>query len=114
MVEAGTLCTNGNVGYMAGANCSATATAEAFTNVVILLAEGIIKEETSYDWVANYASVNANRKEALRAAAASLAAMFVISYDMSGTSQREMETRLDVLINTYNKAIANLKGKGTS
>lgn len=114
MVEAGTLCENSDVVLFAGANVSATSVAEAATNVYIKCAEGILKEKTNYDWVANYASVDTNRKEALRMAAACKAAMLVIQYNMTGSSQREFEKRLDLLTNFYNEAVGVLTGLGAS
>ena len=89
MVEAGTLCTNSNVAYEAGANCSATSKAEAYTNVYIKKAEGKICLDTRYDWVTNYASVSTIGKEILREAASCYAAIMVINYDMSGFSSRQ-------------------------
>jgi hypothetical protein len=107
MVEAGTLCTNGNVGYKAGANASATSKAEAYTNVYIKEAEGKICLDTRYDWVTNYASVSTIGKETLREAASCLAAIDVINYDMSGfTSRQEALIMINVLWARY-KAIIN-------
>jgi len=102
MVEAGTLCTNTNVTYQAGANASATSKAEAYTNVYILLAEAKLCLDTRYDWVTNYASVSAIGKEVLREAASCYAAIAVINYDMSGFSSRqEALTMVNILWARY-------------
>lgn len=107
MAEAGTLCTNSNVQYYAGANASATYKAEAYTNVYIKAAEGIICLETRYDWVTNYASVSAIGKEALRLAAASLSACAVINAEMSGfTSRQEALMMINILWAQYREVVA--------
>lgn len=97
MVEAGTLCTNGNVELKSGANANSTADAEAATNVFIKEAEGFICAQARYDFVTNYASISTIGKEFLRDICSSLAALKVINYDMSGfTSRTEAQTMLDI------------------
>jgi hypothetical protein len=110
MVEAGTLCTNSNVKYYAGANASATSYAEAYTNVYIKEAEGFVCASSRYDWVTNYASVSAIGKEVLRKATAAYAAIMVINYDMSGfTSRLEAQTMLDILWSMVVEAVNLLR-----
>jgi hypothetical protein len=89
MVEAGTLAINADVLKFAGLNANATATAEAYTNVFIKEAEGIICTAARYDWVTNYADVSTIGKEILRDAVASYAAVKALNYDMSGFSSRQ-------------------------
>lgn len=97
MVEAGTLCTSSNVEKFTGAKGSATADAEAFTNVTILMAEGYICTASRYDWVSSYASVSSIGKELLRNATAAWAALIGISYDQSGyTSKEESQSMMDL------------------
>lgn len=106
MAEEGTLATNGNVQYYAGANANSTYTAEAYTNVYIKAAEGVICLETRYDWVTNYANVSAIGKEALRKATACLAAIDSISADMSGfTSRQEALIMINVLWANYREIV---------
>lgn len=98
MAEEGTLCINADVGKLAGENASATASAEAYTNFYIKKAEGVISSISRYDYVTNYSSLSTITKEILREAAASLAAIDVISYDMSGfTSRIEAEDMINIL-----------------
>lgn len=105
MVEAGTLCINGDVEKYAGTNASSTADAEAYTNVYILEAEGTICATSRYDYVTNYASLTAIAKEMLRDATACLAAIQVIAYDMSGyTSRIEAENMINILWAKWNQA----------
>lgn len=107
MVEAGTLCTNSNVVYHAGANANSTYTAEAYTNVFIKEAEGIICLETRYDWVTNYASVSTIGKEVLRIATACLAAISCINADMSVfTSRQEALIMVNILWAQYREVVA--------
>jgi hypothetical protein len=98
MTEAGTLCGQGDVAKLSGANASATSVAEAYTNVYILLAEGELSKAARYDWVTNYASVSDIGKEILRGATAAFAAVMVLNYDMSGfTDRQEATTMLNIL-----------------
>jgi hypothetical protein len=109
MTEAGTLCTNSNVQYEAGANCSATSKAETYTNVYIKLAEGKISLDTRYDWVTNYSSVSTIGKEILREAVSCLAAISVINYDMSGfTSRQEALMMINILYARYYDIVKKL------
>lgn len=97
MAEAGTLCINGDVEKKSGLNGNSTADGESYTNVYIKMAEGNICAQSCYDWVANYASVSTIGKEFLRDVVSSLAAIYVITYDMKGyTSRTEAQTMLDV------------------
>lgn len=98
MAEAGTLAINADVEKYAGANSSATSTAEAYTNVYIKEAEGLLCTKARYDWVTNYASISTIGKEILRDAVASYAAVKAISYDMSGfTSRQEALIMVNIL-----------------
>lgn len=98
MAEEGTLCINADVAKFAGSGANATATAEAYTNVYIKMAEAFICTLARYDWVTNYASVSTIGKEILRNATACWAAIQAIEYDMRGfPSKEDAQTRLDVL-----------------
>lgn len=111
MVEAGTLCTNANVQYEAGANASATSKVEAYTNVYILKAEGKICLDTRYDWVTNYASVSTIGKEILREAVSCYAAIAVINYDMSGfTTRQEAVIMINILWARYIDIVKRIVG----
>ena len=106
MAEGGTLAINANVQYYAGSGANSTYTAEAYTNVYIQAAEGLICLETRYDWVTNYASVSTIGKEALRLATASLAAISAIQADMSGyTSRAEALIMVNILWAQYREAV---------
>ena len=109
MVEAGTLAINDNVLKKAGANHNTTYSAEAYTNVFILLGEGKLCLDTRYDWVTNYASVSAIGKEILREAVASYVAIDVINADMSGfTSRQEAIQMINVLWAKYTDIVKRI------
>jgi len=98
MVEGGTLCVNGDVEKYSGTNANATADAEAYTNIFILEAEGVIVGIARFDFVGSYSDLTSIAKELLREAAATYAAIGVIAYDMSGyTSRIEAEDMINVL-----------------
>jgi hypothetical protein len=65
--------------------------------------------ETRYDWVTNVGSISAIGKEALRIAVASLAAISVINYDMSGyTSRAEALIMINILWAQYREVVGLL------
>lgn len=98
MAEEGTLCVIEDVISLAGENANATAIAEANVNLCEQRAEGQICGLARYDFVTNYASLTDIAKEILRKATATLAAIDVICYDMSGyTSRIEAEDMLNIL-----------------
>lgn len=98
MAEAGTLCINADVVKKAGANASSVSVAEAYTNVYIKEAEGLISTKARYDWVTNYAGISAIGKEILRDAVSSYAAIQVLNYNMAGfTSRQEALMMINIL-----------------
>lgn len=110
MAEAGTLCTNGDVLKMAGANADTTAASEAYTNVYIKMAEGELCEAARYDWVTNYASVSTIGKEILRKATAAYAATMVLNYNMRNyTSRQEALIMINILWAMAQKIILRLE-----
>lgn len=107
MVEAGTLCGNTDVEKYSGLNANSTADAEAYTNVYILEAEGVIVALARFDFVGSYSDLTSIAKEFLREAAAVYAALGVIMYDMNSyTSRIEAEDMVNVLITKWETAKA--------
>ncbi len=97
MTEEGTLCGQPDVEKYAGTKANATSVAEAYTNVYIKEAEGVIAGILRFDVVTNYTNFNSTSKELLREAAAVYAAIGVIAYDMSGyTSRIEAENMINI------------------
>ena len=110
MAEEGTLCINADVLKMAGANASSTATAEAYTNVFIKMAEGHLCAAARYDWVTNYSSISTVGKHILRDAAAKYAAIQSINYNMAGFSSRqEALTMVNILWAGFQKCVTLLE-----
>lgn len=110
MAEEGTLAINADVLKHAGANASSTATAEAYTNVFIKMAEAQLSSAARYDWVTNYSSVSTIGKQILKDAVASYAAVKAINYDMSGfTSRQEALTMVNILWAAFQKTLTLLE-----
>lgn len=110
MAEAGTLCINADVLKMAGTRASSTSTAEAYTNVYILMAEGALSAAAKYDFVTKYASISAIGKEILRDACASKAAVDAIKYDTSSfVNSEDHLTLTNILWASYAKVLDRLE-----
>jgi hypothetical protein len=109
MADTGILATTAQIQHMAGANCSAVSNVEAYTNVYVALAEGIVNTLTRENWCDSYTGLNTDVKGVLALATASKAAQMVINYDLSGMGGREAETRLDFLENVFNNCIKILQ-----
>jgi hypothetical protein len=89
MVDTGIFATTAEIVRKAGVGASSTATAEAYTNDFITQAESYINARTLFNWSDNYASLNVDVKGILKEAGSSLAAIYVINYDMGGFSSRQ-------------------------
>ena len=110
MVDTGIFCTTAEIGYKAGANASTTATADTYTNSFVTQAESTINVATRYNWSDNYGALDADVKGILKEAASNLAAIYCITYDMSGfTSRSEAESMINVLRDGALRAISILK-----
>lgn len=96
MTEAGVLCGNADVIKKSGVNANSTATAEAWTNVAIPMAEGFISAQARYDYVTNYSSISTIGKAFLKDLCSSLTALKVIGFDMSAIGITEAQTLLDM------------------
>jgi len=98
MADTGIFATTAEIGYKAGANASATSKAETYTNSFISQAESYINARTLYNWSDAYPGLNADFKGILKEAGSSLAAIYVINYDMSGfTSRQEALIMVNIL-----------------
>ena len=98
MAEAGTLCINADVEKYSGIKGNATADAEAYTNVYIKEAEGVVISLARFDFVGSYADLTTIAKEMLREATAIYAAIGVIGYDLNSyTTRMEAEDMINIL-----------------
>ena len=109
MADTGIFATTAEVQRKIGANASTTANAEAYINQFMTEAESYINSETMVNWSDLYSTLNVDVKGLLKEAASNLAAMYVLNYDLTGTSLRGFETRLDVLRDGLTRAMAALK-----
>lgn len=109
MADEGTLATTAEVLLAIGANASAAQILEANTNTWIKQAEALIFLETDKDFVADYASVDANLKPMLSLCASSKAAMIAINQDQGQWDLSTTQSKLNVLDIAYNEALDRIK-----
>jgi len=99
---AGTLCTLADAVNKAGALASAAGKNESLVSDFVQQAEGFLNSATKKNWNDAYAALNDDVKYILNQTISCLAAIDIITYDMSGyTSRVEAET----MINTYREEI---------
>ena len=105
-----TLCTSGAVKLRASVNAS-TAITNSPANMTLFInqAEGDLFADTRVDWVAIYSGLSANYKQVLEGAAASKAAIRVISYDPDAIGRTTAAFIINVLWAEYNQAVRVLK-----
>lgn len=113
MADTGILATTAQIQALVGANASTTYNAEAYTNIYVAYAEGLINGATQYNWNDNYGTLNADVKGYLALCAASLAAMMVVQADMSGYYGNEGLNKLNFLSNMHSKTLEILKLEAT-
>jgi len=112
MADSGIFATTAEVARKAGANASAVSVAEAYVNDYMTQAESTINAVTRYNWSDNYAGLDSDVKGILKEAASNLAAIYVITYDMSGfTTRTEAEDMINVLRDGYLRALSILVDK---
>tara|TARA_R100001530_G_scaffold136358_2_gene116688 strand:+ start:1890 stop:2255 length:366 start_codon:yes stop_codon:yes gene_type:complete len=112
MADTGIFATTAEVQRKAGANASTTSKAEDYVNDYITQAESLINVITRYNWSDDYAGLNADVKGILKEIASNLAAIYVITYDMSGfTSRVEAEDMINVLRDAALRGMSILKDK---
>lgn len=99
----------------AGTNVSSLITAAVdtgfvFSNDFIAQAENTINVATRFNWSDAFSTLNIDVKSILTEVASNLAAIYAISFDMSGyTTRAEAETMLDVLRDGALRGISILK-----
>jgi hypothetical protein len=112
MADTGIFATTAEVGYKAGAKCSATSKAEAYVNNYMTQVESFINCVTRKNWSDVYAALNVDVKGILKEVASNLAAIYVIQYDMSGfTSRVEAEDMINILRDAALRGLALLRDK---
>ena len=108
-----TFCTSQAIIIKAGANVSTTAsTSGAILEQYSDHAEAQINLVSHYDYITNYASLSANYKGVLAQVASDLAAIYLISYDMSGyTNRGYAEDTINILNNAAIRGLSLLKSQ---
>ena len=97
MAYTGTLCTEAEIDAFSGENVDATGDTEANHNVLVAQAESYLCNISRYNWVDNYATLNADVKAMLSEYCARYAAMSLIAYNMSGyTTRVEAEDMINI------------------
>jgi len=112
MADTGIFCTTAEVLRKAGANASATSTAEAYTNDFVTQAESLINCLCRFNFSDVYSSLNADVKGLLKEIASDLAAIYCIQYDMSGfTTRSEAEDMINILRDAALRGLSILRDK---
>jgi len=89
-----TFCTVTEVGYKAGARANATSKGEAYVLAYAKGVESFINVACKYNFSDNYAGLNVDVKYILNEIQTNLTAIYVIAYDMSGTTMTSLQ-RID-------------------
>lgn len=111
---AGTLCTLANAINKAGANASTISTNETLVSDYVIQAESFINSATRKNWTDAYSTLNDDVKFLLNQITSSLAAIDIITYDMSGYSSRvEAESMINIYREEVNRALFFLIDKNT-
>ena len=112
MADTGIFATTAEVQRKAGANASTVSNVEAYINDFMTQAESTINVICGYNFSDNYSTLNADVRGILKDVASSMAATYVIMYDLGGYPSRyHAETLLDVLNNAINRGLSLLRDK---
>lgn len=115
MADTGIFATTAEVQQKVGAGASATSNTEAFINSFMFQAESYINSQTRFNFSDAYAGLNDDTKGILQECATCIAAIYVISYDLSGYDSRiEAEDIINVLRDAYLRDLKLLRDKKVS
>jgi len=114
-----TLCNSGQALFKAGRKVYKSfisgANTESLWNQFINEAEAYLNIHTKYNWIDNYASLNADVKLIAQEFCSNLAAIYAITYDMSGyTSRQEAENMINILYARNQELLELLKDQATN
>jgi len=114
MVDTGIFATTAEVQRKAGANASAVANSADYKNDFMTQAESVINSTVRYNFSDNYSTLNVDTKQILKQIASDLAAIYVISYDMSGfVTRTEAENMVNILRDAALRGLSVLRDKKT-
>jgi len=114
MTDTGIFATTVEVQRKVGLNASATANTEAYINDFMTQAESYINAQTGVNWSDIYGTLNVDKRGILKDAASNLAAVYVLQYDLKGTSRVELEDRMNILMYRFNQCMKVLKEEGSN
>lgn len=112
MADTGIFATTAEVQRKAGADASSTSNTEAYINDYVAQAEALINVMSRHNWSDDYATLSDDVKGILKEVASNIAAIYVITYDMSGfPSRTDAENRINVLRDAALRGMAVLRDK---
>lgn len=112
MADTGIFATTEEVARKAGTAASATSVAEAYVNDYMTQAESHINAVCRFNFSDAYSSLNVDVKGLLKEVASNLAAIYVITWDMSGfTSRIEAEDMINILRDAALRGLSILRDK---
>jgi len=112
MADEGIFATTEEVKRKAGANASTTSAVEAYINDYMTQAESLINNICRFNFSDTYTGLNADTRGLLKEVSSNLAAIYVISYDMSGfTSRIEAEDMINILRDAALRGLSLLRDK---
>lgn len=115
MADTGIFATTAEVQRKAGEGASIVSSTEAHINQYMTEAESEINSACRYNFSDNYATLNIDTRGVLKQTATNLAAIYVITYDMSGYSSRiEAEDMINILRDIALRNIKMLRDKKVS
>ena len=110
----GTLCSLSDAVNKAGTNASSGGTEEVLVSDFVKQAEGVINSVTRRNWIPDYPTLSDAVKFILNEVTSNLAAIYIITYDMSNYSSRvEAESMINVYREAVNRALFILIDKQT-
>jgi len=108
----GTLCSLADAVNKAGANASSSSTNESLVSDFVKQSEGVICSITRHNWIDSYSGLNDDVKFLLNQVTSDLAAIYIITYDMSGYTDRvEAETMINVYRESATRGMSLLKNQ---
>lgn len=112
MADTGVFCTTAEVRRKAGTGASTLSTTEAYVNDFVTQAESLINTVCRYNFTDNYPTLNVDVRGVLKLAASNIAAIYVVTFDMSGYSSRiEAEDLINILRDGALQALSLLRDK---
>ena len=108
MAAAGTLVTDPQVIMLLGENAGANQIIAANVDFAVLMAESEIYLRTGSDFVTNYASIDANLKQALAKCAGAKAAMILVNQNQNSWQLATTQSKLNVLNSLYEETLKRI------